>query len=245
MFHFTSSRDHLINILSNEFRPHYCLEDLNVLASPDDRPEDLEVAIPMVCFCDLPLSQTGLHLSVYGDYGIGMSKAWAMRKGITPILYLHRNSLTASRLSPLFNQSFKNHADPALLKELDESLFDFLCFCKPYEGNLWREGGTLDEVRFYDEREWRFVPSLTKDLFMLTKSDFLDVQTRREANAQLTEVSHINFEPNDIKYLIVRREDEIVPLIRDVERIKGKYSHDDVLLLSSRVISAEQIRADF
>ena len=55
----------------------------------------------------------------------------------------------------------------------------------------------------------------------------------------------IGFVPNDIKYLIVRREDEIVPLIREVERIKGKYSYDEVRLVASRVISAEQIRSDF
>jgi len=45
--------------------------------------------------------------------------------------------------------------------------------------------------------------------------------------------------------LIVRREDEIVPLIRQIELIKGKYGFDEVKLLSSRVISAEQIRSDF
>lgn len=31
LFHFTPSLDNLINILTDEFRPHYCLEDLNVV----------------------------------------------------------------------------------------------------------------------------------------------------------------------------------------------------------------------
>ena len=55
----------------------------------------------------------------------------------------------------------------------------------------------------------------------------------------------IPFEPNDIKYLIVRREEEIVPFIRNIQEIIGKYSLQEVQLLTSRVISAEQIRADF
>lgn len=79
----------------------------------------------------------------------------------------------------------------------------------------------------------------------MQKADFLNEVIRREANKKLAEISRIGFVPNDIKYLIVRREDEIVPLIREVERIKGKYSYDEVRLVASRVISAEQIRSDF
>jgi len=43
----------------------------------------------------------------------------------------------------------------------------------------------------------------------------------------------------------VRREDEIVPFITQVKRIKARFSPEDVELVASRVISAEQIKADF
>lgn len=75
LFHFTSSLDNLINVLTNEFHPNFCLENLNVLL---ELPIP-EMAIPMLSFCDIPLSQTGFHLSVYGDCGIGMSKSWESR----------------------------------------------------------------------------------------------------------------------------------------------------------------------
>jgi hypothetical protein len=139
LFHFTGSKENLISILTDEFCPHFCLEDLTILNRSDDN-APFEIAIPMVSFCDLPLSQIGFHLSVYGDYGIGMSKTWARRKGITPVLYLHRDSLIVSRLGKMLNQSFTHPADPNLLSELDETLFDLACFFKLYEGNLWRQG---------------------------------------------------------------------------------------------------------
>jgi len=137
--------------------------------------------------------------------------------------------------------------DATVNEELNHDFHDFISFIKPYEGELWREGGKLSDIRFYDEREWRFVPTLPNDFYRdgMPKTDFLNENTRREANNKLAGISRIGFVPNDIKYLIVRREDEIVPLIREVERIKGKYSYDEVRLVASRVISAEQIRSDF
>src|SRR5229473_2461542 len=85
LFHFTSSLDNLINILTNEFHPNFCLENLSTLL----KDPILEMAIPMLSFCDIPLSQTGFHLSVYGDYGIGLTKSWGKQNGISPVLYTY------------------------------------------------------------------------------------------------------------------------------------------------------------
>jgi hypothetical protein len=76
LFHFTDKIENVISILKEEFRPHFCLEDLNDFVAPDDRIEELEHAIPMVCFCDIPLSQSMNHRKTYGNYGIGLSKEW-------------------------------------------------------------------------------------------------------------------------------------------------------------------------
>ncbi len=250
LFHFTGSLENLINILTNEFRPRFCLEDFGVVFAGKNPPvETLELAVPMVCFCDLPLSQTGGHLTIYGDYGIGMTKEWGKRNGITPVLYVHRESLLISKFGKLLEQvRTKGKLKSDFQRELSDNLYDFACFIKPYEGNFWRPSGQLNNVRFYDEREWRYVPILPDDdpyRKGMPKSDFLNDQIRQASNNNLAEISRISFEPNDIKYLIVRREDEIVPLIRSVEDIKSKYSFDEVKLVSSRVISAEQIRTDF
>lgn len=241
LFHFTNNLENLLGILTNEFQPRFCLENYDCLAmNPAPDGETNQWAVPMVCFCDLPLSQTGFHLSVYGDYGIGMTKPWGQKNGISPVLYVYRGSSLTSTFGRLLTESLEK-------SRLVDDLNRFALFIKPYEGNLWRDGAELPGIRFYDEREWRFVPNLPEDLYKagMPAIDFFNNETRNTGNKKLAELSRISFEPNDIKYLIVRREDEIVPLIREVERIKGKYSHDDVRLVMSRVISAEQIRADF
>jgi hypothetical protein len=76
LFHFTDKRENLINILENEFRPHFCLENFNFFAHDMNYREGFEIAIPMVCFCDIPLSQARIHMKHYGEYGIGLSKEW-------------------------------------------------------------------------------------------------------------------------------------------------------------------------
>lgn len=238
LFHFTNKLENLLGILTNEFQPRFCLENYDCIASnPDPEGKANKWAVPMVCFCDLPLSQTASHLEIYGDYGIGITKLWGQNNGISPVLYVYRESSLAKIFESLSPSDVGTPAKNRLA-----------LFIKPYEGNLWRKEVEHSSIRFYDEREWRFVPDLPPSLLFwdgMSVDDFSNDETRNAANKNLAEVSRIRFEPNDIRYLIVRREEEIVPLVREVERIKGKYSHDDVRLVMSRVISAEQIRADF
>ena len=74
LFHFTNSAENLLNILENEFNPRYCLENLKFLDFSPKMTDYFEIAIPMVCFCDIPLSKIKTHISIYGNYGIGMKK---------------------------------------------------------------------------------------------------------------------------------------------------------------------------
>ena len=247
LFHFTGKLENLISILTNEFRPRFCLEDFTLVFAGRNPPALLELAVPMVCFCDLPLSQTHSHLSAYGDYGIGMTKSWGQKNGITPVLYLHNKSLLAFNVAKLLEQLRDGRLPADHQGEFSKGLYDLACYIKPYEGTFSRDGTQIENYRFYNEREWRYVQVMPDDFHRtgMIKIDFLNDETRQAANERLAELARISFEPNDIKYLIVRREDEIVPFITEVKRIKGKYSHNDVELVASRVISAEQIRSDF
>ena len=73
LFHFTDTFEKLINIFKTAFRPQYCLEDWYEIY-PDLRGRLYMSAVPMVCFCDIPLSQIGEHIKDYGSYAIGLSK---------------------------------------------------------------------------------------------------------------------------------------------------------------------------
>src|SRR5260370_37777432 len=94
LFHITPRLSYLKDILSSGFHPRYCPEyiigaDQDLAASRREIPSQ---AAPMVCFCDLPLSLIGRHLREYGQFGIGLTKDWGMKHGVTPVFYTHRES---------------------------------------------------------------------------------------------------------------------------------------------------------
>ena len=70
LFHFTPSLDNLLGILKNTFYPRYCYDEFDLIEN--DAQSFIEDAIPMVCFCDITLSQLMSHIRTYGSYGLGM-----------------------------------------------------------------------------------------------------------------------------------------------------------------------------
>jgi len=160
LFHFTSSIDNLRSILTNHFSPRYSLENIGFLS----KKESIDIAIPMVCFCDIPLSQIIDHVNVYGEYAVGLTKDWAIRNGISPILYLYFESNTMKfipeffKTSTIFAKIRKEISGKDSNSEV-KSLLRFMCHCKDYEGSMWRNGEKIDRV-LYNENEWRYVPYL-------------------------------------------------------------------------------------
>jgi len=236
LFHFTNKYEHLINIIENNFRPHYALEDFNTIF-PGEAVNYLKLAIPMVSFCDIPLSQTAEHLSTYGCYGIGLTKVWGKRNGITPVLYTYPESILAGFLRKMIKGTQK------LEDQEREFLYDISRFIKPYTGPLWRAYGIKENVVFYNEREWRYIPVDHKLLLMA--EDFLNESERKKYNEDVSSRYSIEFKPDDIRYLIVSTEDEILTLVDDLKTLKSKISEEKLTILITRIIAAERIREDF
>jgi hypothetical protein len=111
-------------------------------------------------------------------------------------------------------------------------------------------------IRFYDEREWRYVPNLDiykKELFKLgvsgggvmTKKIFEDPELLAQANS-IVEKAKLIFKPESIKYIIVKEEDEIFKMIKKLEDIKGdRYPANVIKILTSRIVTYDQIENDF
>ena len=59
LFHFTNSLENIENILEQEFFPNYSLEVIQTLDI------EKEIAIPMVCFCDIPLLNTKPYCEIW------------------------------------------------------------------------------------------------------------------------------------------------------------------------------------
>jgi len=248
LFHFTSTLDNLIGILLNEFRPRLSVESFDYVAQhlPPDS-VDRESGIPMVCFCDIPLSQVGKHMEHYGSYGIGLDKDWGIAKGISPVFYTHPRSpgtLSAAQLVALLSSL---HLDSAPDEQKERALLagQLIYFFKPYKGDLVRPDGVRSEVRFYDEREWRYIPPDVERIPAISRADLADPVKSKEARLATDALPPLSFEPKDINYILVEREDEVLPMYYALRRIKAKYSEAEKDTLVTKLISAERIRADF
>lgn len=159
LFHFTPKAEYLISILRNEFQPGYCVEDIGL------SDKVTKVAIPMVSFCDIPLSQIKNHVETYGVYGIGMNKEWANRNHLNPVLYLNKDSALTGNLREIY-YGLKNLdvEEPEKLNIAKSSYLKLLRYIKPYQGDFLRSETLPNDVRFYDEREWRYTPEWTSDI---------------------------------------------------------------------------------
>lgn len=255
LFHFTRSRETLINILKTKFYPRLSLEENFFFSNISSK-----IAYPMVCFCDIPLSQIKNHTKSYGKYAIGLKKEWAQNNGISPILYTHKESFITKNLKDNFknvNEAIMNYPTDIRLAKLWGDLIYTSFFIKLYKGMIKVETRNKTVI-FYNEREWRYV--LPKEIIISLLNKELDDTCPNKAfleeyhfknkvlvdKINLTNETHgITFEPKDINYIIVEKEDEILPLINELTIIKSKYSYEDVNILTTRIISMERINEDF
>lgn len=276
LFHFTSKIENLKSILSTGFYSRYCIENYEEAFE-----NGFELAIPMVCFCDIPISNAKTHSSNYGKYAIGLTKRWGMENGLSPVIYTYPNALTSEMLATVqskikdyfdktiskvveikgkknefesaeIEQAFKsnfNHivemADHAT--ETYENLSSFFKFLKPYEGNIIsNEDSSLKKVRFYEEREWRFIPD--KFTIKNAKVDSMipgfvckNPVIRRALNIKIATHTKLKFRPNDILFIIVKNDTEIPEMISFIEDVLKGNPKDEIKLLCTRLISLEHI----
>ena len=248
LFHFTPSLRNLLGILDNTFYPRYCWEPFE-LADNDKQPSAKD-AFPMVCFCDITLSQLMKHIETYGKYGLGMTKEWGIRKGLNPVIYFNKNSSMANRLSVVINGLVRDTGPTA------QAFREITLYIKPYEGILYIGDGceVVDSinVRFYDEHEWRYVPD--RNVMMRNKIEwsipeaiYLQPRKLADANRKLeTDETRLSFDADDIRYIIIEEEREINEMVWRLRDIKGRrYDSGTIDRLASRIITVKQIDTDF
>lgn len=241
LIHFTESKDVLKKILQENFRIFNCKESISF-------GEKVNIFyVPMVSFCDIPLSEVKDHISKYGNYGLGMTKEWGIRMRLNPVLYMMQTSELSNSYRTAFNyisiaDGIQNVNDWSSEKK---SLADVLRYMKNYEADLIRQNKTIPNYRFSDEREWRYVPPYTENCDMLMRNSYYEVPKNKDlSDAKLTELRLV-FEPNDIKYIIINDDSEIGEFVEHLRRVKGKsYALHDIERLTTRIMTTEQILSD-
>lgn len=255
LFHFCG-REAMFGILENTFRVSYARE--KIIGTSRLR----EIGVPMVSFCDLKLSEVSSHMSKYGHYGIGLTKEWANRNGLNPVLYISQHSpFTDGLIKGLdgihaHRRKFKESGDYDELTTDYMNIFNTYRYVKNYEAPLQRKGHEkIEKYRFADEREWRYVPPLDNSSSSLSINNsssitpFVPISSiktekqKRELNSSIRHIG-LHFEPEDIRYLIVERDEEISGLITHLENVKGRFNRQVLDRLKSRILTAEQINLD-
>jgi hypothetical protein len=231
LFHFTNSIDNIVNILENNFVPRYCYENLFIGKG------NTGFAIPMVCFCDIPLSQIKFHISKYGNYGIGLSKEWGFDNKLNPILYIEGNSNLSISLGIIISDALKK------VGNVPNSILNLLGHLKRFKGKFEKNGHIQDDYLFYDEREWRYVPRTNFEI--LSEKEFQDNNIKNEWN-NYVENEILMFTPDDISYIIIKNDEEINNMLNKIRNAKGSiFPLNQVEKLYSRIITVDQIEKDF
>lgn len=245
LFHYTSSLANLKSILRNGFRPSYCYENWGEIIT--SFPGMVSYAVPMVCFCDIPLSQVKLHTTHYGRYGIGLTAKWRNAKQLNPVFYVTKHSTVSLYLKRVL-VFMRNPANRRTTTDVTaiESFYETMAHIKAFRGWLVRGGRPIVRKKFYDEREWRFVEKgeyRVGKLNRLTKAEYDNSATRAKANGRLT--TRLMFGADDVRYLLVDTEADVFKLLRGLARMSpGRFTAKDVALLSTRILPLDRILSD-
>lgn len=237
IIHYTSTFDVLCKILEEGFKIKYCKEDLHLVKKGDGS----TAAHPMVSFCDIPLTDTSRHFESYGYYGVGLSKDWAIDKGINPVLYIEKKSSIAKSLSRIIKMIRKD-----MEPELKTDILRLKSFTKNYSGDITINDKDIIDYKFYNEREWRFVPQkedIGNNPFSISTSKY--IKDKDKYNDTIKDY-RLKFAPKDISYIIVKKTSEIPDLI---DFLKIKYAKictvDELYILFTKICSTEQILSDY
>ncbi|MBH1663625.1 hypothetical protein I5U73_00415 [Stenotrophomonas maltophilia] len=239
VIHFTKKKESLFGILQEGFKVKYCREEIILDGFI------IKLHIPMISFCDIPFSKIKDHVSKYGGYGIGLSREWAIKNRLNPVLYIQGESSLAQSYRDLVGLLYHKETEEGLDQEFRRKAKDIARYIKNYEGPLTVDGVHYPKYRFSDEREWRYVPEFSDAFHMMYTSDQFADETSEVANSKVAHI-RVDFSPDDVKYIIIKDDEEISEIAAHVTAShSGNYTVAQQQKLMTRIITAEQIRTDF
>ena len=124
---------------------------------------------------------------------------------------------------------------------------------KIYKGWNWNKKGVdaanensikiVEDYVYYNEREWRYVPNIPNEEFIIkVRGQNIDVKQL----SLKTKDFCLKPEVKDIKYLIVNSEEERIEMLNMIDKLfRDNKTYNEVILLKSKILTYEQIRADF
>lgn len=264
IFHYTQTFDTLVKIITTGFAPSYCEEQIG----------DLIYLIPMVSFCNISIGDVSLYMR-YGNYGIGMTMEWAIKNGISPVIYVHENSPFAGlhkQINEILLWDLVHNQLASVSKQIEDSVSKGTSLVLPLKpeptthsklladvNNLtvptlqffknWKTNYKGNEIITYQEREWRYIPQLKGEKRIIESSDSdFEKFNDKEVNPKPHLPSYkLGFDSiSDLKYVLIKEENE-----RDniLSCLFSKFGQENVIVSivggKLLILTDEQIKNDF
>lgn len=229
-FHYTQKYEVLVGILENGFIGSYANEQY-----PKANGAIGHLYIPMISFCDIPLSQ--LQHIVYGNYAIGMSRLWGNELPLCPVSYYpNKRSANITRFITDCFDKFKNNS--SLYTKL-------LGYVKPVR--KYRETGYAKQRRRdnYIEREWR---KIYQKKWIESKDQYVAFKEKNGGSLLNQFISR--FHPSQVDMIVVKSDvdrEDLISKINSLQQIGG-YSdirNNERLLLISKITTIDEIKKNY
>lgn len=268
LFHFTKDPCVLLSILETGLIPNFCKEDLSYF----DR--KVHVGVPMISFCDIPLTRTTMFKARYGEYAIGLSKEWALKKQINPILYVNderilvslgflrayyrtlddevkaRGGSETSISFDLFSQKSLEGINAFINRSnAKDAVYSLMGYMKRYQS----KGPDGSDQINYIENEWRYVVTGEGIDWKWSLDEYEKWRGKgdKPEPSEALKRQKLTFNVEDITHIIVKTDSEVHHIVdailrmRNIGGIEGALSDDERKLLLTKIISQEKIEKDF
>ncbi|MBX3103066.1 MAG: hypothetical protein KF690_11195 [Bacteroidetes bacterium] len=239
------------------FKPNYSKEVFTGVFQGDKK--DFGLLIPMVCFCDIPLSSIKNHLHTYGGYAIGLRREWR-DKHLNPILYLNPKHEMKDILAPQANELINRIKSEEEVATLDNpSAFSLVEYIKVIHPRHTKSiTSKLDSSKFtidyeiYEEREWRYVPNVEERVKnslspIISFNKTMRMKTIKKYNSQLhsIETSSLSFNVEDISMIIVKTDDDVARISQILtSKFQQSFTGASFSALLSRITSLQTLLND-
>ena len=194
-----------------------------------------KLAFPMISLSDIPVADINEYMGQYGGCLIGFSRGWVIENGFNPVWYCEKNNQALKEHKKQLYRTFNIDANNKSANKLTWLALQYGAYIKDIEGPLHvkSKNVTYANYRFYDEREYRYVPDfmtlLNKEIQpALFEEDYC--KYKKEKGNGLIDHS-VPFSFNDIKMLIVKTDNqvtEIKKLLQHENHTIHVFTHDEI-----------------
>ena len=252
LFHFTSNINNIKAILeTRRLRASYNIEPIHHFY-----PGEQFVAIPMVCFCDIPLKHINdSHTERYGFFGLGFSKTWAIEQKISPVMYHTRGCLTEKAYNEFIKEtkntvnriielmpetpvsSDKHNLKLETILHSNTTILDNALKVATHF-KQYNDSDNQEKINYVD-REWRWVP---ESELIFCRNNTLETRSKINTGYHESEPENITFNYNDLKYIVVGEGDNIADTIEIISSLE--ISPEERNKLIQKIIDIDSINRD-